>query len=124
MSQVKSGTEPGGNSFELVVRNQRRGALLAELSTKLSEAVMAVKEHSKPATVTLVLTIDPANGDASAVRLQDEVKVKLPRKPQGASLFYTTDDNRLVRDDPHQTEMALEVVKAQPVEAVDESAAG
>jgi len=110
-----------GNSFESVLRNQRRGHLLSELSEKLQAAVLAVKEHTKEATVTLTFKIAPANGDASAISVTDEIKVKLPEARKANTLFYSTDDGRLVRDDPNQTEMELKTLAkpAAPVPATE-----
>lgn len=97
------------NSFESVLRLQRRGALLTELSEKLQQAVLAVREHTKEASVTLTFKIAPANADASALSVLDEVKVKLPEARKANTLFYATDDGRLVREDPNQSEMDLKI---------------
>ena len=102
-----------GNSFESVLRTQRKGALLSELSEKMQSAVLAVREHTKEATVTVTFRITPANADASALSVTDEVKVKLPEPRKPNTLFYATDDGRLVRDDPHQTEMKLTVTQTE-----------
>jgi len=100
---------PLANSFEAVLRNQRKGALLSELSEVLQSAVLKVREHTREATVTLIIKIAPANDDASALSVVDEVKVKLPEKRKPNTLFYATDDGRLVRDDPNQKELELAV---------------
>lgn len=101
------------NSFETVLRTQRKGAMLTELSEQLQAAALAVREHGKPATVTLTLNLVPANNDASALNVRDDIKSKLPEKTKSPSLFFTTDDGRLVREDPNQTEMKL-TVEASP----------
>ena len=99
------------NCFESVLRNQRKGELLNEMSEAIQKATQAVKEHMKPAVVILKITIAPADGNADAVSVVDDVDLKVPRPSRSSSLFFTTDDNRLVRDNPNQTEMKLEVAK-------------
>lgn len=103
------------NSFEAVLRNQRRGALLQELSEELQRLTASVREHGKGGSVTLVIKVSPANGDASAMSVIDEVRVKVPQAKRPNSLFYATDDGRLVREDPNQKEMVLKVAEAPPV---------
>lgn len=106
-----------GNCFESVLRQQRRGELLTELSEAIQTATQSVKEFMKPATITLKITIAPADGDGAAVAVIDDVDIKVPKPKRSSSLFYTTDDGRLVRDNPNQTEMQLQVAQspAQPV---------
>lgn len=98
------------NAIESVLRTQRKGAMLTELTAAMQTAVCATREHLKPSVITLTLTISPASGDAAAMSVLDEIKIKpaLPRKPN--TLFYATDDGRLVREDPNQQEMSLTTV--------------
>jgi len=39
------------------------------------------------------------------------VKTKLPEPERGMTIFYATDDNRLVRNDPRQQQLPLRVVE-------------
>lgn len=111
--------KPVGNCFESVLRQQRKGELLTELSAAIQTATQAVKEYMKPATITLKITIAPASGDAAAVAVVDDVDIKVPKPSRTSSLFFTTDNNTLVRDNPNQSEMKLEALKAPaPVETV------
>lgn len=109
------------NSFEGVLRHQRKGKMLSELSQSLQAAVLAVVEHNEAATVTLTLKVSPANGDASAMSVQDEIKSKLPQPRKPNTLFYSTDDGRLVREDPNQKEMKFEVTTDNTTREIPDS---
>lgn len=108
------------NSFTTVLTNQRKGALLTDLSRALQEATQSVREHKKQAVITLKITIAPANGDASVVQVCDDITVKVPKKESQSTIFYPTDENTLSRKDPNQQEMELVAVptaKVTPLEA-------
>ena len=106
-------TEIENNSFELVLRNQRKGAMMTDLSKTMQEAVLAVTEHGEAATVTVTFKISPANSDAGALSVRDEIKSKLPQPKRSNTLFYSTDDGRLVREDPNQEDLKFEVKAAE-----------
>lgn len=93
------------NSFEHQLRHIRKGAALTELSQELQKGVLAVRSLNKKATLTLTLNIEPFGDGTFAIT--DDIKVKLPVPNKGHTLFYATDDGRLVRDNPEQTEMQL-----------------
>lgn len=104
------------NAFSEVLAKHRNGELLNEASRAMQEAVQSTREHIKPSKIIIEIDIAPANGDASAVTIVGEVKLKLPKPPKANSLFYTTDDNLLVKNDPNQKEMQLQEVKRPPAE--------
>lgn len=95
------------NSFELQLRHIRKGACLTELSKELQAAVMAVRALNKSATLTLKLKIEPFGDGTFAIT--EDIATKLPVPNKGHTLFYATDDGRLVRDNPEQQEMQLTV---------------
>lgn len=100
------------NAFDGVLRNQRRGAMLTEASEKLMQAVQAVREQGKAATLIIKLKVSPANVDGSALSVTDEVTLALPKQSRGNSLFYATEFNSLVLNNPNQSEMELTVTRA------------
>jgi hypothetical protein len=113
------------NSFENVLRHQRKGKCLHELSEKIQQAVLEVRALGKPASVTLTLQISPF-GDG-AVSVLDEIKTKLPAANKVSSVFYSTDEGALVRQDPNQQEMKLTAVetpntKINEAESISKSA--
>ena len=115
-------TEPVNNTFISVINNLRKGKLLTEVSEQLQALTQAVMEHRRPGKLTLTIKIAP-QGDGDVVVLTDDVEIKAPKTTPTGSVFYTTDDGLLSRDDPNQKEMALGVVvKQEPFSAKLEAA--
>jgi len=104
------------NSFESVTRHQRRGAFLSDISEGVQKCVMAVRERHEPATLTIVLKFDPATADADAISVRDEIKMKLPEAKKANTLFFSTEEGQLVRDNPKQSEMDLKVLTVPETE--------
>lgn len=102
-------TETILNSVEVLLRNQRKGKMLTELSEQMQRVALAAREHGQAARLTLTLTVLPASTDGTAMSVADEIKIKLPEPKKARSLFFVTDDGCLVRNDPNQTEMKLEI---------------
>ncbi len=98
------------NSFAAVLNLHRKGSLLADLSAHMQSLVQAVREHGADGTLTLKLKVSPASGDGSMLSIHDEITAKLPQPKKANTLFFATDDNRLVRNDPNQKEMDLRTV--------------
>lgn len=98
------------NTFESVLRNQRKGNMAAELSEKLQQLTKAVMSIGKPGKITLVLSVDPNSGDGSCVSVEDKIELKLPQATKPKSIFYTTEEGQLVRDNPEQKTLDLKVV--------------
>lgn len=113
---MKTETNPvPNNTFSTVLSNLREGELLNELSAGLQTLTMAVKEHTKQGKIILDLNISPANGDASALLIVGTVTVKAPKGKRPSSIFYSTDEGILMRNDPNQREMELrELPKVEP----------
>lgn len=101
---------PLTNSFESVLRNQRKGVMAADLSDKLAELTRAVCAYGKPGKITLTLKLNPASGDGTALSIADEIEIKPPTAPKPNSIFFTTEDGQLLREDPAQKELELKVV--------------
>lgn len=94
---------PDRRPFTQFLHEQRRGGLHAELSETLAEVVDGVMEHGKQGTVTLKLTIAPAND--GAVFVADEVKASVPEGDKEKSLFFADSRGNLSRRDPRQSEI-------------------
>jgi hypothetical protein len=43
--------------------------------------------------------------------IESQVKTKLPEPERGMTIFYATEDNKLVRNDPRQQTLPLRVVE-------------
>ncbi len=105
--------KPIGNAFDALLRNQRKGLLAGDLSEALQKLTLACASVGKAGKLTLSITITPS-GDAMTVA--DDIKVKLPEANKSQSIFYATEDGRLVRDNPDQKTLDLKVI--EPPKAV------
>jgi hypothetical protein len=99
-----------------------KGATVAELNEKLSEVVAAVRATAKSGAVSLTLKITPGSkGNADMVFIEPDVKIKIPSAPKGATLFFTTDDNRLTRRDERQEELPFDAANVRVIEMKPET---
>jgi hypothetical protein len=87
------------------------GATVAEMAAALEKAVAAVRLTGKSAAITLTLKLSPASkGITDVLTVESQVKTRLPEPDRGITIFYATDDNQLVRNDPKQPMLPLRVV--------------
>ena len=97
--------------FQETILQIQNGATLAELSEELRKVVAAVRETGKAGALTLTLKVVPASrGATDVLMIESQVKAKLPERERGRTVFYATDDNQLVRNDPKQQMLPLRVV--------------
>lgn len=89
-------------AFMDLLRNQRRGELLAEASEKLVEVVEAVRDTGKGGSVTITFTIKPDDTARNTFKVSDDVRAKVPQFSRGVSLYFANHQGRLVREDPRQ----------------------
>ncbi len=107
-----------------MLNNLRAGTVADDLSEKLTELVAAVKEAGKTGTLTFRLKVAPASpGDVTKLLITDSIAVSKPEKVKPATLFFPSEDNALLRDDPNQRELNLRSVPAAAKPALKEVAA-
>lgn len=98
--------------FSETILQINNGATVAELSEALQKVVAAVRQTGKSGSLTLALKVAPASKTATDVLMvESQVKTKLPEPERGMTIFYATDENRLVRNDPKQQTLPLRVVE-------------
>jgi hypothetical protein len=101
------------NTFEKTLREVRAGMAMSELSEGLANLVQAVRASGKGGKLVLELKIKPASkGETVCVFIEDEITVKAPKPEKASSIFFTTEDNLLQRQDPRQMVMELREVPA------------
>ena len=95
-------------------RDIRAGKMMDELSVEMNELIQQIIDTGKKGELTLKLKIEPLKDEASMVSVKDEITIKAPRPDRGASLFYTTPEANLQRNDPNQRQIPgiVEVDKA------------
>jgi len=93
-----------------------KGATVADLNNRMADVVAAVRATAKSGSLTLVIKVTPGQkGNADMVFVDADIKVKLPAEPQGSTLFFTTEDNRLTRKDERQHDLDFDGPAAVPV---------
>ena len=101
--------------FNETIVQINNGATLAELGEALQQVVAAVRQTGKTGSITLTLKITPASKRTTEVlMIESQVRAKLPEPERGMTVFYATEDNRLVRNDPKQQMLPLRVVEFEP----------
>lgn len=99
---------PAGTAFLEAAREIEKGNGLHELDTALADLVAAVRRTGGKGRITYTLEVAAIKStDGAQVTLADEVKVKLPTRPRRPSIFFTTRDNGLSRNDPGQLELDI-----------------
>ena len=97
--------------FPETILQMNSGATVAELSEALEKVVVAVRAAGKTGSITLTVKVSPASkGSADVLMVESQVRMKLPEPERGMTIFYATEDNRLVRNDPRQQQLPLRVV--------------
>jgi hypothetical protein len=97
--------------FPETILQLNNGATVAELGDALAKVLAAVRETGKSASVTFTINVKPASkGVTNVVMVEPQIKTKLPEPERGMTVFYLTEDNRLVRNDPRQQMLPLRVV--------------
>ena len=100
------------NTYTRTIAQINAGSSADELSRHLSDLVKAVKGTGKGGTITYTLKVTPASrGDVVAVKLTDDIKVQMPKLARPESIFFSTEDGLLQRNDPRQGEMPLRVAE-------------
>lgn len=102
--------EMGGNAFEHILRNHRRGMALGKASSLLAEAVKSARDTGKAATVTVKVTLKPQREGDDQMMVDIQPTAKLPEEKLPASLFWVGEDETLHTSDPRQRELPLREV--------------
>lgn len=108
-------TQQTSNQFMSTLQRHRSGGLLADASAKLSELVQAVHATGRKGSITIKISVVPASAGKTLVSFCDEISAKIPRPQIPMSVWFTTPQGELVKNDPDQQEM-------QPIVAVAEAA--
>jgi hypothetical protein len=91
------------------LREHRGGRTHDELSDALQSLVAAVTEENRGGKITLTISIKPI-GKGDGLEVAAETKIAAPKPAPGASIFFASPENNLVRQDPRQATMELREV--------------
>lgn len=91
------------------LREHREGRTHDDLAMALNELIAAVNEEGKAGSLTFTVSVKPM-GKGDGLEVAADIKVKPPKKTAGVSIFFSTPENNLVRQDPRQQSMELREV--------------
>lgn len=104
------------NLFATTLAELNKGALSAELSDKLTEAVAAVKERGGKARLRFDLIIKKISDEG--VELTPYIDVTKPTKAQRSSVYFANDRGELSKSPFTQQDLPLTIVD-KPEESTD-----
>lgn len=106
------------------LRDQRGGATEEELAEALNKLVGDVERAGKKGTLTFKIEVSPVAKETSGqVIVHDEITLKLPKPKRSSTLYFSTPENNLSRNDPRQQSLPLKPVEVvapamKPIEGV------
>ncbi len=97
-----------------------------ELTKSLTELVERVEETGRTGTLTYILKLAPAGRMEGALKISDDIKVKLPALDRADAIYFVTADHGLSRDNPAQPRLPLRDVsrKAEAAPSSERSSEG
>jgi hypothetical protein len=97
--------------FAAVLQELDKGRLHAELSTQLQDLIAAVVDTRKAGSLTVTLKITPDRAEGM-VRVAAGRTAKVPQRDR-ESLFFVDAGHNLVRDNPNQPPLPMQVVTSE-----------
>ena len=88
-----------------------KGGSCEELDAHLARLTQQIRATGKAGSITIKLSIKPVNSDGEMVEISDKISIQEPDLPRRSSLFYTTEEGTLSRQNPNQAELPLESVE-------------
>jgi hypothetical protein len=96
--------------FLTTIAAMNGGTVMNDLDDALREATKAALDAGAKSKVTLELVISPNGtgaGETPLLKVEDKIKVSVPKKPRQPSVFFGDDEHNLTRRNPNQEEMKL-----------------
>lgn len=110
MNQTQNSPSAPSGVFVSTLSAMHSGKVLADLDDAMREVTRHVQSAQAKGKLTLTLSIVPNGtgaGETPLFKVEDSVKVTLPKKPRVGQTFFADDDSNLTRRNPHQDEMKL-----------------
>ncbi len=105
----------GQRPFTDTLRQIRFGELQDELTAQLNALTKTCTQTGRAGELVLKIKLKPGKG--GQVEVLDDLTVKTPKPERGTSIFFSTPEGNLQREDPRQMELAeLRQVKTEAAE--------
>lgn len=92
------------SEFAAVLMQHAKGTAHDKATKLLSEAVDAVRQTGKNASVTVTLKLSAVKNNPNVVAIEDAVTAKVPEEKRG-SMWFSDDSGGLHRNDPAQYDL-------------------
>ena len=105
-------------SAQAILNEIEDGNALEQLAQAFHDAIAAVREHGKPATVNLSIVVGTLGENQHKlveppIIMQAEVTTKLPKAKPPATVFFVDQDGNATRNQTRQQEISLSVAAIQ-----------
>lgn len=92
--------------FFEILKDLRSGRTLEDCAAEMEALVLAVRETRKSGSLTITLKVKPPKaGNASYLMIEDSISTKVPKLDHSDTVFFSTKDGGLSRQDPSQQEL-------------------
>lgn len=101
MTGKKTTETVSATDFALTIMRQGQGATNAEATALLKDLIQRVRDTGKSGQITLTLRVAPIKNTTQVI-VTDKLAAKLPEYDRPTSLYFTTPDGEILRDNPDQ----------------------
>lgn len=99
------------SEFAAVLTQHAKGAAHDKATKLLSEAVEAVRQTGKNASVTVTLKLSAVKNNSAVVSIEDSITAKIPEEKHG-SMWFSDESGGLHRNDPTQYDLFADAPKS------------
>lgn len=85
------------------------GTFIDQASDKLAELIRAVNESGRAGKIDLTISVKKATR-GGAMHISGKVKLTKPAEEPMEAMLFSTEDGRLLSEDPHQAKLDLRAV--------------
>lgn len=101
-----------------ILNELRDGEALVELGQHLHDAIASVREHGKPATITVTITVGTLGENqhklvTPPVIMSAKVKSKLYEPEPASTIFFVDQDGNATRNQTRQQDLELKIAAGQ-----------
>lgn len=101
---------------QAILNELQDGQALNQLAYAFHDAIAAVREHGKPATVTLQITVGTLEGQHNLIEppiiMTADIVSKLPKAKPPATIFFVDQDGNATRNQTRQQDLGLTIAGA------------
>ena len=101
---------------QAILNELQDGQALNQLAQAFHDAIEAFRQHGKPATVTLQITVGTLEGQQNLIEppiiMTADVVTKLPKAKPPVTIFFVDQDGNATRNHTRQKDLGLTIAGA------------